>query len=506
MSFTVSLLRGIIAIMHPTLTNIWSLLLIAYFITEWVIRIWSLFVIPVNRKPTSALGWLMIIMLFPVLGFIIFKVIGSPKLPAKRRQDQRLADGLIRAAVKDAIRDPKLAPILNPSVPKDYQIFESLAESLGHFPAFTGNSIEFIPNYSDVFKRMIRDVAAAQYFIHLEFYIIAWDSSTEPLLLALGAAVKRGVKVRLLFDQFGSRKYPGYDTLISRLEAVGAEVHAMLPVHLRRADFTRPDLRNHRKIGVIDGDIAYTGSLNIIEQSYHRKDTIYYDELVTRTTGPVVTQFEAVFLTDWQAESGVFLTPEFNPEINMDPKVSGSVLAQVLPSGPAYDTENNLKLFGALIHSAIDTITIVNPYFVPDESLMIAITSAANRGVRVRLINSAVSDQFLVSYSERSYYAELLSAGVEIYLYKAPILLHTKTITVDNKVAIIGSSNFDIRSFTLNLEVTLIAYDSSVVANLQKIEDNYLLSADRVELESWATRGWRQRLFENLARLTSAVQ
>ena len=484
----------------------WDITVAAYFVLKWSIRAWSLFVVPVNRKPTSALGWLMVIMLFPVFGFVVFKLIGSPKLPVKRQKDQHLAAALIHDTIATFVREPKVKVLLEPEIPEQYRPFERLATNLGGLPAFAGNDIEFIPNYPDVFKRLSRDVRSAKQFIHLEFYIIAWDSATEPLLLELGDAVKRGVKVRLLFDQFGSKKYPGYKTLMARLEALGAEVYPMLPVHLRRQDFTRPDLRNHRKIGVIDGQIAYTGSFNIIDRTYHRQDEIYYDELVARSTGPVVGEFEAVFVTDWFAETGVVLSADMNPELHLQPASAGSTLAQVLPSGPAHETDNNLKLFGALIHSARETITIVNPYFVPDESLMVAITSAANRGVRVRLINSAVSDQFLVSNSQRSYYAELLAAGVEIYQYRPPILLHTKTITIDQSVAIVGSSNFDMRSFTLNLEVTLIAYDPKVVSALQKIENTYLKRSDRVTEELWQNRSLKMRLLENIARLTSAVQ
>ncbi len=492
--------------MHPVVANAWELTLTAYFIVKWLIRAWALFVVPVNRKPTSALGWLMVIMLFPVFGLILFSLIGSPKLPLKRRTEQRLMDNLVRDAVRNAAKEPRLKPLLLPEIPEVYQPFETLAENLGGLPAFAGNEVELMPEYGAVFKRLKTDVDAAERFVHLEFYIICWDTLTNPLFLALAKAVQRGVKVRILFDPVGSRKYPGYDLLVKRLEALGMQVHPMLPVHLRRKDFTRPDLRNHRKVGVIDGKIAYTGSLNLITRNYHRRDDIIYDELVVRATGPVVAQFEAIFLTDWHAETGRILSVKNDPEVQIDLTRTGKSLLQVLPSGPGSETENNLKLFVALIHAARRQITIVNPYFVPDESLMVAITSAANRGVRVRMINSAVSDQFLVSHSQRSYYDQLLAAGVEIYLYRRPILLHSKTITIDEATAVIGSSNFDMRSFTLNMEVTLLAYDPAIVRQLHQIENQYLARTDRVEPEAWARRKRLARLLDNLARLTSAVQ
>jgi len=185
---------------------------------------------------------------------------------------------------------------------------------------------------------------------------------------------------------------------------------------------------------------------------------------------------------------------------------AGDILCQVLPSGSGFESENNLKLFTSLIHAAQKTLVICNPYFVPDDSLMTAITSAAQRGVDVKLINSEVSDQFLVSNAERSYYEDLLHAGVKIYQYKAPILLHAKTMSIDDDIAVIGSSNLDMRSFQLNLEVTLIGYASEVVADLRQIEANYSRKSKQVNLGEWKTRSAGKILFENISRLTSALQ
>ena len=178
----------------------------------------------------------------------------------------------------------------------------------------------------------------------------------------------------------------------------------------------------------------------------------------------------------------------------------------MLPSGSGFENENNLKLFTSLIHAAQKTLVISTPYFVPDDSLMTAITSAAQRGVNIKLINSEVSDQFLVSNAERSYYEDLLTAGVKIYQYNPPILLHSKTMSIDDDMAVIGSSNLDMRSFQLNLEVTLICYASQVVADLRRIEANYIRKSRQVNLQEWKTRSARKILFENFSRLTAALQ
>jgi cardiolipin synthase A/B len=185
---------------------------------------------------------------------------------------------------------------------------------------------------------------------------------------------------------------------------------------------------------------------------------------------------------------------------------AGDVLCQVLPSGSGFEDENNLKLFTSLIHAARHTLVITNPYFVPDDALMTAITSAAQRGVDVSLLNSEVSDQFLVSHAERSYYEALLKAGVKVYQYNAPILLHSKHISIDDDIAVIGSSNLDIRSFQLNLEVTLMCYDPQVVVNLRQIEADYLCTSKPVNLDQWETRPLGEKFFENISRLTAALQ
>jgi cardiolipin synthase len=227
---------------------------------------------------------------------------------------------------------------------------------------------------------------------------------------------------------------------------------------------------------------------------------------VVRVAGPAAAQLNAAFITDWYAETGVALTRQANPDDVLFPPAHGDVLCQVLPSGSGFENENNLKLFTALIHAAQRKLVITNPYFVPEDSLLTAISSAAQRGVDVTLINSEVADQFLVCHAQRSYYEELLDAGVRIYWYRPPILLHSKTMSVDDDIAVIGSSNLDIRSFTLNLEITLVAYDQKVVADLRQIEAGYIDRSTPVQLGEWQTRPVTSKLAENMARLTAALQ
>lgn len=479
----------------------------AIFIFEWLVRIVAICVVPRGRKPASATAWLMLIMLFPTIGLIAFKLIGNPKLPKARRAMQQTMDEIIGRAVEEARSNPRLRQFIHyDDVPQRIKPFVNLNTSLGGMPAFSGNNIELLADYDGSIERMIKDIGEAHDFVHIEFFIIALDDITEPLFEAMAAAVKRGVKVRVLFDVFGSKRMPDYKLMKHRLESIGAQWHAMLPFRLPGFGFTRPDLRNHRKIIVIDGRVGYTGSQNLVRRDYHRKDALYYDELMARVEGPISLQLHAAFISDWYSESGEILSRADYPEIKFTEKSAGNSLAQVLPSGPGYVNDNNLKLFTSLIHAARKRLVIVNPYFVPDESLMTALTSTAQRGVETVMINSEIMDQRMVGHAQRSYYEELLKAGVKIYWYKPPILLHSKHITIDDDIAVIGSSNLDMRSFQLDSEITLIVYNEELVSDLQLIESMYLKKSTLIKLNEWQKRRPLEKLFDNLARLTAALQ
>jgi len=475
-----------------------------WLVAEWAIRIVSLLIVPRNRKPSSATAWLLVIFFFPTVGFLIFLIIGSPKLPKSRRAAQKTLDGFITSTLQE-FRKHDGQKLLSAKPPEKFTPLARLSESLSHLPVFGGNKIDILPEYDQVIDQILADIQQAKSFVYLEYFIIALDDVTEPIFVALADAVKRGVSVHVLYDSLSTKRMANAKGMIQRLKDDGVIAQPMLPLKLGRG-YVRPDLRNHRKIAVIDGQIGYTGSLNLVQRNYHRKDEIYYDELVVRMQGPVVLQLAAVFLTDWYSETGVILRQDTPVAERVKIKDYGGSLAQVLPSGPGYDDENNLKLFTSLIHTAQKRVVITNPYFVPDDALTTAMTSAAKRGVEVILINSEVMDQWMVGHAQRSFYEIMLKAGIKIYWYKAPILLHSKFMTVDGEIATVGSSNLDIRSFELNLEVTLISYDPKVVAGLQKVETTYIGRSQQVTLKEWQKRPKHTVLIDNIARLTSAVQ
>jgi cardiolipin synthase A/B len=480
----------------------------------YAVPVIMLFIIPTNRKPSSATAWLLLMLLLPYLGLVLYFLIGNPKLPARRRAQQRTATELITATVAQARTntavDPQARALLDPPIPERYEPFVALNTNLGGLPAFAGNSVELLPDYDGSLARIVEEIEKARYFVHIEYFIIALDKATEACFVAMEQAVQRGVVVRVLLDDLGSRSYPHYKDMLRRMTKAGIEWRLMLPFKLFNPRFTRPDLRNHRKIVVVDNAVGFAGSQNLIDRTYHKKKNLrkgwYYTELVARVTGAVVYELNALFMTDWYTETDVILLDDLPRETRGVYSATGDVLCQTLPSGPGYPDDNNLKLYTELIHAAKQKLTIANPYFVPDDALMTAITSVAERGVDVTLISSEIGDQFLVYNAQRSYYEQLLQAGVKVYLFKSPSLLHAKHMTVDDDIAVIGSSNLDLRSFTLNLEVTLICYDKGVVAAMQPIFAGYLARAKKLYLHEWVLRSPMTRLAENLSRLTAALQ
>ncbi|MGY6497502.1 MAG: phospholipase D-like domain-containing protein, partial [Microcella sp.] len=266
--------------------------------------------------------------------------------------------------------------------------------------------------------------------------------------------------------------------------------------------------RNHRKIVIADGRVGFTGSQNMIASSYGKKKNVekglHWHEVMVQLTGPVVRELDAVFITDWYSETGELLPFDTSPiEVSDAPE---QLDAQVLPSGPSFENDNNLKLYAALIHKAEKQVSITSPYFVPDESIMLAIVTAATRGLVVELYVSEIGDQAGVYHAQRSYYEQLLEAGVRIYLYRAPTVLHSKHFTIDDDVAIIGSSNMDIRSFSLNMEVSVLVHGAEFVRSMRTIEQSYRDNSTELTLDEWVSRPRRQKVFDSVARLTSSLQ
>lgn len=478
-----------------------TLIALTLFILDWVIKLAFIIYIPQKRNPSSAIAWLLALFVIPYLGIILFFIIGSPKLSRSRRNQQKYIDNLVERS--SPVKSNQLGTLPKTTVQKVEPIAQ-LAKSLGKFSAAEGNTVKILPEYDKAIEDIVRQIKTAKKYVHLEYFILTLDDTTRSLFTELEAAINRGVTVRVLIDALGPRSFPYFKETKRELTRIGADWHLMLPIRLTRKKYNRPDLRNHRKILVVDGLFAYIGSQNLIKRNYHRKDDIYYDELVAKITGPAVNACNAIFASDWFAETQENISKKI-ALTKLSPK-SGSSVVQMLPSGPNFEYTNNAKVFTSLIHAAKKEVVITNPYFVPNEAILNAVITAALRGVRVRIINSEAMDQWMVGHAQRSYYQQLLEAGVEIYLYKYPRLLHSKHMTIDDDIAIVGSSNMDIRSFELDLECTMIAYDPAVVKALRKVQMYNIKNATKLNVKTWKKRSLWQNLRDSLARMTAALQ
>ncbi|MFE6735376.1 cardiolipin synthase [Microbacterium sp. NPDC057650] len=478
----------------------WIVAVIA--VIDLAIRVVAIIVIPRNRRPTSAMAWLLAIFFLPEIGIILFLLIGNPRLPRARRRKQ----AQINEYIADTSSNLRFGT-LRPNAPDWFPPLVLMNQRLGAMPLAGDNGAHLIADYQESLDAMADAIREATEYVHVEFYILQADAATDNFFRALEEVAARGIPVRVLLDFWANRGKPKYKQTRRRLEAMGADWHEMLPVQPLQGRWQRPDLRNHRKLLVVDGKTAFVGSQNITDSSYNLRKNIkrglHWVDLMVKVDGPIVASVNAVFLSDYYAETD--RVPE-GIDITRVETGSGDLDCQIVPSGPGFEAENNLQLFLGLLYGAKRKIMMVSPYFVPDEALLLAVSTACDRGVQVELFVSEEGDQAMVYHAQRSYYEALLKAGVRIWMYRKPFILHTKSLTIDDDVAVIGSSNMDMRSFGLNMEISMLVRGEEFVTEMRAVEDEYRSLSRELTLEEWEQQPLRSTVLDNLARLTSALQ
>jgi cardiolipin synthase len=467
----------------------WSLI---YLCSEWVIRFVMLIYVPQRRTAAASRTWLLLIFLLPWPGLVLYAILGRIYVPKRRIEMQERASRRI-TEVQAQLRMAETSPRL----PEHLQPVAQLARRLGDFEVCGGNSIELLTDYAATIDRLIADLDAAQDSLNLLFYIFEADDTGRRVADALVRAARRGVECRVLMDAVGSKH--GLRRLGPRLRKSGVEVLALMPAGLFRRSAARFDLRNHRKIVIIDGSVGYTGSQNIVNPAFVKGYP--NEELLARVTGPVVAQLQAVFLADHFFETGQPVAYQAHfPHI----LATGSSPAHLLPSGPGYGRENGQEFIAALLYAARHRVVITTPYFVPDEPILQAITAATDRAVEVHLVVSKHANQLVTQLAQQSFYESLLECGVAIHQYE-PRFLHAKHITVDDDIALLGSTNMDIRSFALNAEINLVVYDSALVSRLQQIQKRYFEHSEQLTDEAWKGRSLGRKVLQNSARLADSL-
>ncbi len=469
-----------------------------YYWSQWVIRLLMLMmVLSRPKRPVVALAWIAITMFVPWLGLVLYLMVGSARLGRRRARRYATQVSLMRSPDRHGRWRPF---IYQPKVEESMRPLVGVAESLGGMEILGGNSVEMLPHAATLINRIIADIDAATHHVHMVFFIFEDDEVGRRIGAALARAAQRGVKCRLLADAAGSFFF--FSDLSGTLTEQGVEVHANFPVNPFRRAFQRIDLRNHRKLIVIDGKAAFTGSHNIVRGDYGNKRGGVWQDLTARIVGPTVHQLQAVFLDDWCYQTGCDIPAgEYFPS----PETPGRVPIQVVPTGPADGlTALMREVIIEALHTARQNVTITTPYFVPDEALTTALRLAAARGARVELVMPRKSDNLLADLAARSYFGQLLEAGVHVYLNKGG-MLHAKTMTVDDQFAMLGSANFDIRSFFLNFELNLLLYGKEASTQLRLCQAQYIANAETLERARWGKRRLVFRMIHNAAMLMSPL-
>lgn len=463
------------------------ILAIAAFL-PWLASVYLLLI--QKREPSSTVAWILFVTMAPILGPFVFFLIGRQRWFRKAIKRRKLIPSKSTLSDEDVMQYRSMSDL-------DYNIL-SLATRASEYCPTSENVLVFLPDPGETLNQMRAAIQGAKEFVHLEYYIIANDEVTQALSQDLISAAKRGVEVRVLYDSFGSLSLRKY--FLRNLTQGGVKIAGFLPFSLIPQHFNI-NFRNHRKILIIDGKDAYTGGVNIGRKYLGTRTKNQWHDYSVKVTGPACRQLQDVFAKDWY-----FTTREelFDARYYPNSESQGSGVVQVLESGPDSSFRSLHKTTFLAVSSARRSIMMTTPYFIPDPAIKVALTVAAMRGVSVQLILPAKTDAPLVQLAARSFYEDLLKAGVKIYEFQ-PRVLHAKLLVVDDKWTMLGSGNMDIRSFRLNFELNLMIMDTQLAETCRQTLEEDIQESQLVTWELYEQRPLIKRLAENSCRLLSPI-
>jgi len=472
----------------------WGLVLtvLGYLATLLLIR-WVL--LTPKRHSVSSVAWILVILTVPILGGVLFLLFGVNRVE-RRAEGKRRATNTIHGLLPEL--HPYTHAVSSNDRPQQQHIMK-LANRLGRLRPLLGNRIEVLNDTNRTFGLILEAVRDARQTIHLEYYIWQPDETGIQLRDLLIKKAKDGVEVRFLYDGVGSwwlgRRF------LQPMRDAGIHIAEFLPGSSLYERWSL-NLRNHRKIVVVDGQAGFTGGMNIGDEYLGRNPSFgFWRDTHLKITGPCVLQLQSIFVEDWFYATGEELTAR---EIFPPPEQEGNVIAQVIAGEPKGTHDVFYTLMFAGITSAEHRISITTSYFVPPVALEVALETAALSGVDVRLLVPRHSAHRWTVWAARSYYRSLLEAGVKIFEYTHG-QLHTKSLVVDDNWSLVGTPNFDSRSLELNFEVAVSAYDQRIADVLEHQFEEDLQHAERITLEDWKQRPRRTELLQNFCRLFAPV-
>ena len=480
-------LRRMIATAHHSLP---TLALITLFELATIVRI----LLRPHRDPASRIAWVVIVGVLPLVGIVAYLLLGEVNIGRRRVKRLHAVLKSLPEIPSHAAGDPlDFAAV----VPGRHQHLFRLGYSISGFYPVGGNSAQLLPDSNTTIDVMVADIDSATDHVHVLFYIWLPDHNGVKIVEALKRAAARGVTCRAMADDLGSRAIIRSEHWAA-MRAAGVRVAAGLPIGnpLLLLFAGRIDLRNHRKIVVIDGRITYCGSQNCADPEFLVKAKYApWVDAVMRFEGPIARQNQFLFASDWMTYVDENLDDLLKKELPLP--MPGGVPAQVIGTGPTVRYSAMPELFESLLFAARHEIIVTTPYYVPDESLNNALCTTAYRGVDTTIIFPARNDSWIVGAASRSYYADLLTAGVKIFEYTGG-LLHTKSLTLDGEVTLIGSANMDRRSFELNYENNILFHDPVLTGVMRERQQEYLAHSRRVTKEEVAAWPIYRRLWNNL--------
>jgi len=455
-----------------------------------------------RRNVAATWAWLMVLLFFPIGGFIIYAIFGQRLSYRKMYKMNERTQALLAQEIYNQravfmsqgvlFRDPAMDQYKN-------LIYMNLMSSSAVFTQ--NNKLDIFIDGTEKFEALINSIRSAKHSIHLLYYIVRDDCIGNRLVDELAAKAREGVEVRFLYDQIGCYRLPA--GFFQRLIEAGGKVAVFLPSNFPYLH-VRVNYRNHRKLVIIDGIEGYIGGINVGDE-YLGKDPKfgYWRDTHLRVVGQAVYQMQALFLMDWNLASDERVESE-EAYYPLDAAFDGSIGIQIVSSGPNEPIEHIRNNYVKMIHAARDYIYIQTPYFIPDESVLTALKMAVMSGVDVRLMIPGTPDHKMVYWASYSYLGELLELGMKCYLYDKGFL-HAKTITVDGQISSVGTANFDIRSFRLNLEVNAVMYDKGTAELLRSMFENDLKHCRELTYKAYRSRPRREKLRESLIRLLSPI-
>lgn len=455
-----------------------------------------------TRSATKTMAYLLLILFVPVLGIVFYILFGvnywKIKLyNSKSKEDEKLLKKL-KSEVK-AYENVIVSPSELPN--EDNRELATMLKNQLKSPLTRNNSIKLLINGEKKFPEVLEALRNAKDHIHIEYYIYEMDEIGKQIVDILIQKAKEGVQVRFIYDDFGS-PHIKKDTH-EKMSAAGVEVYPFQKVHFYLLA-NRLNYRNHRKIIIIDGQTAFTGGINVCDKYINNgKNKLFWRDTHIRIDGPGVFYLQYLFLSDWNFCSGKMITAQEAQFLIPSPSKEDRFV-QVAASGP--DSEQPSVLFALLqaIYLAKKEILITTPYFIPGDSILEALRVAALSGLSVKLLVPGVCDSNFVNAASKSYYKDLLCAGVEIYMYQKGFV-HAKTLVTDGNLSVIGTANMDYRSFELNFEENVLVYDKDFGHQLREVFFNDLSEAEKIDKERWCNRPAYKQLPERLARLFSHV-